>query len=329
MQSPAVFFVAPRRVEIRPVEVREPTEGDILVRTLYSGISSGTEMLAYRGLVEPGLALDEGIGALQGSFTFPFQYGYSCVGVVEQSRSSLPVGSLVFAFGPHQGLFTQPGADAVALGESPPRRATLFPLVETALQISLDAGDVRGGVVVVFGLGPVGLLSAALLREAGADVVGVDPREWRRDAAAPFGVTAVAPDDVGREAAGAGGATLVVEATGKPEVLAQALGLLRHEGTALVASWYGSKPVALPLGGAFHRRRLTIRSSQVSTIPRRLQRDWSIERRRSVALDLLRGLPVDHLLTHEFDFHDAPAAFAAVDRGEPGLMHAALRYAAP
>ena len=122
------------------------------------------------------------------------------------------------------------------------------------------------------------------------------------------------------------GANLVVESSGRPEALAGSLELLRHEGTVLVASWYGTQPVALPLGAEFHRRRLTIRSTQVSTIPERLAGEWTFERRRAAALDLMDELPLDRLATHEFDFEDAAAAFEAVDRGAEGLVHAALRY---
>jgi threonine dehydrogenase-like Zn-dependent dehydrogenase len=118
----------------------------------------------------------------------------------------------------------------------------------------------------------------------------------------------------------------VVEASGNPEALASALPLLAHEGTALVASWYGSKPVTLPLGAEFHRRRLQIRSTQVSTIPVHLQGRWNVERRRAAALELMSDLPLQALATHEFSLADASSAFAAVDRGEEGLLHAALWY---
>ncbi|HEX2236124.1 MAG TPA: zinc-binding alcohol dehydrogenase, partial [Actinomycetota bacterium] len=113
---------------------------------------------------------------------------------------------------------------------------------------------------------------------------------------------------------------------GAPAALAHALPLLAHEGTALVVSWYGTKPVPLALGAEFHRRRLTLRSSQVSTIPARLSARWSVERRRRVARDLLDELPVGELATHTFAWSDAPAAFRAVDAAEDGLVHAALRY---
>src|SRR3954449_12089498 len=134
-----LWFVAPRVVELRQVELRPLGEGDVLVRTVCSGISSGTELLAYRGEIDPHLALDETIGALGGTFRYPFRYGYSCVGVVEESRSALAEGTVIFAFHPHQDRFVTSAAGVLPLGSVEPRNATLFPFVETALQITLDA----------------------------------------------------------------------------------------------------------------------------------------------------------------------------------------------
>lgn len=119
---------------------------------------------------------------------------------------------------------------------------------------------------------------------------------------------------------------MLIEATGNPAALASGLKLLAHEGTALVASWYGRKPVPLSLGAEFHRRRLTIRSSQVSTIPAAQQPEWTVAKRRQAARALLDELPLAALATHTFSFDDAAAAFAAVDRSGDGLIHAALCY---
>jgi 2-desacetyl-2-hydroxyethyl bacteriochlorophyllide A dehydrogenase len=330
LRARALQFVAPRRVELQDVALPDLGPGELLVRTEYSGISGGTEMLAYRGEIDPELALDETLEALGGTFTYPFPYGYSAVGRVERSRGDLAEGSLVFAFHPHQDRFAVAEEDVVALDHTDPRSGVLLPLVETALQASLDAGAAFGDHVVVLGLGCVGILTGALIARAGADVVGSEPCAQRRAAAAAFGLEAVAPEEVAGAVAQRTrrrGADLVVEATGSPAALGAGLDLLAHEGTALVLSWYGTKPVALPLGGAFHRRRLTIRSTQVSTIPARLSGRWDRARRRAAAAALLDDLPLGALTSHAFAFEEAPDAYAAVDRQEPGLIHAALRYA--
>jgi 2-desacetyl-2-hydroxyethyl bacteriochlorophyllide A dehydrogenase len=326
VQARRLMFIAPRRVELAAVDVAEPGPGQVLVRTLHSGISSGTELLCYRGLLDPDLPLDERIGSLSGSFRYPFPYGYSCVGVVERSAGPVPPGTVVFAFHPHQDRFVVAGSDVVVLPEgTDPRSGTLFPLVETALQISLDAGPVAHETVVVLGLGAVGVITALLLQRAGADVLAADPLAGRRALAVSLGVPAVTPDELPSRLPD-GGVPLVVEVSGSPPALADALPLLAHEGTALVGSWYGEQEVRLPLGGAFHRRRLTIRSSQVSTIPAALAGRWDVARRRRVAAGLLDVLPLTALATTEVPFEEAPRAYEALDRRAPGVLHVALRY---
>jgi 2-desacetyl-2-hydroxyethyl bacteriochlorophyllide A dehydrogenase len=324
----AVVFEGPRRIGVSRVDLPAPGDGDVLVRTLWSGISAGTEMLAYRGEVDPRLPLDETIGALGGSFAFPFRYGYSCVGRVERTRGVIPAGQLVFAFHPHQDAFVVAADDVVVLDDVDPRIATLFPLVETALQVALDAGPVLEEPVAVTGLGVVGILTGLLLQRAGARVLGIEPLGERRTTAASVGLQAVAPEDAAEVVAARApaGLPLVVEASGRPEVLRGALPFLAHEGEALVVSWYGTKDVRLPLGAAFHRRRLAIRSTQVSSIPAALAGRWSRDRRRAAVRELVHELPLAPLATHSFPFERASEAFGVVDRGEAGLVHAALCY---
>ena len=322
----AVQFTAPHEVRIAPAKLPAPGPGEVLVKTSYSGISAGTELLAYRGQLNPSTALDETLDSLSGSFAYPFSYGYSAVGVVEQGTEAVPAGTLVFAFQPHQDRFVVAESGLIVLPKDVDLRlATLFPLVETALQFTLDAGGVLAETVVVVGLGAVGLLTALLLRRAGAKVVGSEPLQWRRAIAENLGLQTVSPEQLA-ETIGKDGVPLLVETSGAPAALASGLALLGHEGTALVGSWYGTKPVLLPLGEEFHRRRLTIRSSQVSTIPVAQQNRWDGERRRAAARELLAVLPLERLATTEFAFADAAQAYAAIDRGEPGLLHAALRY---
>ncbi len=182
---------------------------------------------------------------------------------------------------------------------------------------------------MVLGLGAVGALTSLLLQRAGAHVLAVEPRDWRRSAADDLGVMAVAPEALpsalqadGRQKL----VPLVVDAAGSPDALRGALSLLAHEGTVLVASWYGTKEVTLPLGAEFHRRRLTIRSTQVSTIPAHLASRWNPETRRRAVIELLGELPLDRLATHTFPFEEAGEAYAAIDAGTEGLIHAALGY---
>ncbi len=314
-----LYHTGPRRVEIREVPVPRPAAGQVLVRTLRSGISGGTERLVYRGEVPADLALDDTIGALGGTFAYPFAYGYACVGrIVGQLAGDE---RLVFAFHPHQDLFAADESDLIPLPDLDPAAATLFPLVETALQVTLDAEAGYRDRVIVLGAGVLGLLTALLLQRAGARPLVADPLAWRRDLARSLGADAAAPEELAGQQV-----PLVIDASGNPDAPAVALDLLAQEGTLLVASWFGVKPVTLPLGGAFHRRRLVIRSTQVSTVPARLAGTWTPARRRRETVDLLAGLPLAPLCTDVFPFARAAAAFQAVDQGRPGLMHAVLDY---
>jgi 2-desacetyl-2-hydroxyethyl bacteriochlorophyllide A dehydrogenase len=327
-QARAVQFVAPHLVELADVAVPEPRPGDVLVRAEFSGISGGTEMLAYRGELDSSLPRDETLGALTGTFEYPFTYGYSAVGTVEASWSDVGEGERVFAFHPHQTRFVVSATDVVRVGEHDPRAATLFPLVETALQISLDAGIRHGEVAAVLGLGPVGILAAILLARGGATVLASDPKPWRRNAARACGLEAVTPDDLGdavRTVTLERGADVIVEATGNPDALGASLGLLAREGVAVVASWYGAKPVTLPLGAEFHRRRLEIRSSQVSSVGGRAVR-WDRERRLETTRSLISELPLSLLTSHTFPFERVGEAYAALDRADDGVVHVALSY---
>ena len=311
----ALFHTAPRCVEIRELPTPRPAAGEVLVRTVCSGISGGTERLVYRGEVSAELALDDTIDALGGTFSYPFAYGYACVGEVVDSGES------VFAFHPHQDVFAARAGELIPLPAVDPAAATLLPLVETALQVTLDAGAGYRDRVVVLGAGVLGLLSALLLQRAGWRPVIAEPQAWRRDLATSLGVATAAPQELAQE-----NVALVIEVSGNPQAPAMALDMLAHEGTLLIGSWFGSKPVVLPLGGAFHRRRLSIRSTQVSTVPARLSGTWTRSRRRRETVALLSELPLAQLCTHVFDFGDAAEAFRAVDQGLPGLMHAVLDY---
>jgi 2-desacetyl-2-hydroxyethyl bacteriochlorophyllide A dehydrogenase len=311
----ALFHTAPRCVQIRELPTPRPGLGEVTVRTLFSGISGGTERLIYRGEFPADAALDETIEALGGSFRYPFPYGYACVG--EAAGWDRPV----FAFQPHQDVFAARASDLVALPAVDPAAATLFPLVETALQVTLDAAAGYRDRVIVLGAGVLGVLTSLLLQRSGSPSVCAEPLGWRRDLAASLGVTAVAPDEVVRAEV-----PLVIDTSGNPEAPAMGLGMLAHEGTLLIASWFGTKPVTMPLGGAFHRRRLTIRSTQVSSIPARLSATWTRSRRREAAAALLAELPLAELCTHVYPFSRAAEAFRAVDDSAPGLMHAVLDY---
>ena len=186
----AFFHTAPRCVEIRGLATPQPAAGELLVRTLCSGISGGTERLVYRGEVPAELSLDDTIDALGGTFCYPFAYGYACVGQVAES------GKTVFAFHPHQDVFAARADELIPLPAIDPASATLFPLVETALQVTLDAGTGYRERVIVLGAGVLGLLTALLLQRSGWRTLIAEPQSWRRDMAGDLGATAAAPEEL-------------------------------------------------------------------------------------------------------------------------------------
>src|SRR5262249_33724752 len=211
----AVWFVAPYQVEIREASSAAPRAGELLVRTEFSGISAGTELLAYRGQLDPRLPRDETLTALGGTFAYPFTYGYSVVGTVEASHGDVGEGARVFAFAPHQDRLVVSGADVVPVADADARAATLFPLVATALQVTLDAGVRYGEVAVVLGLGPVGILTSMLLARSGATVFASDPKPWRRELAQRCGISAIEPGalpEAASTATGNRGVDVLIEA---------------------------------------------------------------------------------------------------------------------
>src|ERR1700744_4948754 len=178
----ALFHIAPRSVEIRELPAPRPAAGEVLVRTLSSGISGGTERLVYRGEIPADLALDDTIDALGGTFSYPFAYGDACVGEVAGA------GQPFFPFHPPQDVFAAQASELVPLPAVDPAAATLFPLVETALQVTLDAGNGYRDRVIVLGAGVLGLLTGLLLQRAGWQPLLAEPQEWRRALAGSLGV---------------------------------------------------------------------------------------------------------------------------------------------
>lgn len=337
MRARAIWFREPRAVEIREEDLPPPGAGEVLVQTVCSAVSHGTEMLVYRGEVDPRLPLD--LPALRGGFAFPVKYGYACVGRVTAAGpgvAGLHPGDLVFAHHPHQTAFTLPAGQVVPLPPGcSPEEATLLANLETAVTALLDAAPRVGECAAVLGQGTVGLLVAQLLRRIpGVAVVAVEPLARRRAVSRTVGIPTVlnpAQDDVAavvRTLTGGRGADLVVEASGAPAALQGALELAGLEGRVVVLSWYGQKPVTLDLGGAFHRRRLRLVASQVGHLPAEVSARWDRARRLEVARALLAEgeLRLAPLITHRIPFDRAREAYALVDRHPEETVQVVLTY---
>lgn len=297
----AFWVVEPGRGEIRPEPSIAPADGEALIRTLFSGVSRGTEALVFHGRIPAGERERMRAPFQAGSFPGPVKYGYASVGLVEAGPRAL-LHRHVFALYPHQTHYCIPAAAAYPLPASvPPERAVLAANLETAINGLWDARPQIGDRTVVIGAGVVGCLVAWLAsRIPGTDVTLVDVRQERAAIADRLGVGFAVPDFAPAEA------DLVVHASGSPAGLQLALRLAAFEATIVELSWYGDRAVTLSLGEAFHARRLTIRSSQVGSPPARQRGRWSTARRMALALDLLADPALDVLISGESAFDDLP-----------------------
>ena len=316
-QAHAFWLRRPGCGEIRPVALPEPGSGDVLVRTLRSGVSRGTETLVFRGGVPLSQYMAMRAPFQEGDFPGPVKYGYLNVGTVEQGPSEL-TGRTVFCLYPHQTAYVVPaGAVTVVPDDMPPERAVLAGTVETAVNALWDVAPLIGDRVAVVGAGMVGCCVARLLaRFPSTRVTLVDVDESRAEVAAALGAGFARPDDA------RGGCDLVVHTSATSAGLQRSLDLLAPEGTVLDLSWYGDAEVRLSLGGAFHAGRLGLRASQVGTVsPARSGRRTTADR-LALALDLLRDPAFDVIVTGESRFDELPGVMERLAaRSLPALCH--------
>ena len=319
--SSAFWVVEPGRGEIRSAPLGPLDPDQLRVRMLASGISRGTETLVFRGQVPASQHQAMRCPFQQGEFPGPVKYGYSAVGLVEAGPDGW-VGRRIFCLHPHQDRFDLPVAAAVPVPDAvPTRRAVLAANLETALNGIWDAGALPGDRIAIVGAGVVGGLVAALAaRLPGTRVTLVDRAPARADLAQALGCAFALPDAAPVEQ------DLVIHASGAPEGLALALGLAGFEATVLDMSWYGDRPVSLPLGEAFHAKRLTIRASQVGMVAPAQRPRWSYRRRLTLALDLLADPVYDRFLDGDTAFADLPRTMAGLADDPAGALCRLVLY---
>jgi 2-desacetyl-2-hydroxyethyl bacteriochlorophyllide A dehydrogenase len=337
MTDAALYFTGPETVEVRETTVGPPDDDELLVETRASAISAGTELLVYRDQTPADLPADETLDALDGDLSYPLRYGYAASGVVSDVGADVDpewVGRSVFAFVPHQTRFRATPDSVVAL---PPGTAaaagSLLPSVETATNVVLDAAPRLGERVVVFGAGVIGLCVTRLLAAFPLEsLVVVDPIARRRALAASLGadrtttpaeLSAVDPAEADSPLAGA---DLAVEVSGQPSALDDAIDAVGYGARIVVGSWYGTKREPIDLGGRFHRDRIDIVSSQVSTITPELRGRWDRDRRMAAALDRLDRIPADELITHRIPFERASEAYELLDSEPDAAVQVVLEY---
>lgn len=293
----AFWATAPGHGEIRSEQLSEPAPGEVRVRCLVTGVSRGTEALVFAGRVPVNQHDAMRAPLMGGDFPFPVKYGYCAVGEADGRR--------VFVLHPHQDVFNAPASMCVAVPDTvPTRRAVLAANMETAVNIVWDAAPLVGERIMVIGAGVVGLLTASLLRRVPGVCVTVVDTDPRRAALVPrFALPAYAPGDQ----------ELIVHASASEAGLRLALDRAAFEGRIVEASWYGDRAPSVPLGEAFHARRLRLIASQVGSVAPPMRGRRTYAERLALALDLLADPAYDALL-------DGPTSFEMLPTRMPEIL---------
>ena len=312
-----VVFLGPRQVQVEEEVLPPPAAGQVVVRITLTAISAGTEMLFYRGLFPKDLPVDATLPALQGQRPgYPLRYGYAAVGYVEALGPQVPEtwrGRRVFAFLPHQRRAVVEVGRLLPVPEDiPDADAVFLPNMETAVNFLHDAAPLLGERVAVFGQGVVGLLTTGLLARFPLErLVTFEGLPLRQEASRQAGAHEVYPPQAAETMPPF--ADLTLELSGNPQALDAALAVTLDTGRVILGSWYGEKPVRVRLGGRFHRSRIQILSSQVSTLAPHLRGRWDKARRFAVAWQALRWLRPSCWITHRFPLDQAPQAYRLLD----------------
>jgi len=299
-QARAFWTIGPGVGAIR-TETLSTSDG-LLVRTIATGVSRGTESLVFAGRVPANQFEAMRAPLMAGTFPFPVKYGYSAVG-------RLPNNDRVFVLNPHQDVFYAPPSMCVPVPDRvPSNRAVLAANMETALNIAWDAAPLAGERILVIGAGVVGLLVASLLvRVPGTCVAVVDLDPARAALATRFGCRFALPSDAPHEQ------ELIVHASASEAGLRLALSHAAFEGRIVEASWYGDRAPSVPLGEDFHAKRLRLTSSQVGSVAAPMRGRRSHGERLAMALDLLADPTYDALL-------EGPTPFEAMATAMPAIL---------
>jgi 2-desacetyl-2-hydroxyethyl bacteriochlorophyllide A dehydrogenase len=330
----AVWFSAPRQVEIREEPQRPVRAGEVRVQALVSGVSAGSELLVYAGDAPADMKPD--LPTLVGDFGLPMKFGYASVGRVTElgpEVDQLALGECVFALHPHQTEYVVPTDLAVRLPDQlRPEMGVFTANLETAVTVTLDAHPRLAESVLVVGQGVLGLMITMLMRRAGASpVISVERYPQRREASKGAGADHAlnADDPVAprvRELTDGRGVDVAIDVSGNPVGLQSAIDSVAFGGRVVAASWYGAREVKLRLGDTFHKRRVRMISSQVSTLDPDLAPRWDRARRTAVVIDLLGRLDLSPLVTHRFPYREAAAAYELLNRSPADCLQVVLTY---
>lgn len=341
MMGRSLYFTEPYELEVREIDIPEPGPGEVRVRAELSAISPGTELLVYRGEASPDVPVDTSIEALSGTFSFPMQYGYAVVGRVTAAGEDVDdewLGTRVFTFHPHASHFVTSLAEISPIPDRlSDEDAAFLANLEAATNFLLDGAPRIGERVLVLGQGVVGLLTTALCSQFPvADIATADLYEQRRAVSEAFGADvsldpstvdiAARVRDRSEESGVSDGADVTYELSGEPDALNTAIEATGESGRVLIGSWYGTKPVEVTLDGRFHRSRIRLLSTQVSSIDPRRRGRWTHERRLETAKSWLPEIDTDRLVTHRIPVDRAADAYEFLDERPGEAIQVLLTY---
>lgn len=344
MTRTSLLFQKPFEIELIDETIGDPGPDEVLVHTQFSAISAGTELLVYRGLLPADMERDATISSLSGTFAYPLKYGYAAVGKVTALGKDVDqtwLDRLVFCFHPHESAFLAAPSDLICLPETvEPLDALFLANMETAVNFVMDGTPMIGERVVVLGLGMVGLLTTALLARFPLSVlIGVDRYPQRREIALELGADAAFDPHIqgytdlvkkflfGNSHNGL--ADLIYEISGNPQALNNAIALAGFDARVILGSWYGQKRAGLDLGGTFHRSRIRLISSQVSTLAPVWSGRWTKARRLALACDWLRRVNPARFITHTFPLEEAAQAYELLDTHPEEELQVIFKYGNP
>ncbi|MEM7801562.1 MAG: zinc-binding alcohol dehydrogenase [Chloroflexota bacterium] len=331
MEARQLWFTAEKQVDVIYSDLPALASNEILVDASCSAISAGTELLVYRNQFPKDLPLDATLDSLgsDNCFQYPLRYGYATVGQVSRSGEAVDpnlIGRPLFAFQPHASRFVIKASDGIFLPTDISLEDALFlPNMETAVNLVQDGRPLLGERVMVIGCGVVGLLTISLLAQFPLkQLVAVDLQTARLEAASNCGAELAArPEEM---PAPPEAFDLVFELSGNPNALDTALQSVGYGGRIVIGSWYGEKRAPINLGGRFHRNRIRLISSQVSTIDPELSGRWDKERRFNVVLDQIREIGPSKWISHRYSLEDAQSAYARLDQGHDNLLQVIFEY---
>jgi 2-desacetyl-2-hydroxyethyl bacteriochlorophyllide A dehydrogenase len=337
MRPEQLWFTGPGAVEVRSGDPLTLDDGQVLVENLCSAVSAGTEMLIYRGQFPQDMALDANIQSLQFQCSYPLQYGYACVGRITQLGAGVStswMGKRVFAFQPHASHFVSVIQGLIPVPEDINTEDAVFLAnMETAVNLVQDGSPLLGERVLVLGLGIVGLLLSSLLAQFPlGELIAADTIKERCELAQRQGVHKVfnplsesAVAEL-RQRLGNSGCDLIYEVSGLPEALNSAINLSGFASRIVIGSWYGNKSAPISLGGAAHRNRLHITTSQVSSLEPELSGRWDKARRFDTVWEMLRRVQPQRWISHRVPLLEAPNLYHQLDRQPQECLQALFIY---